>query len=350
MKSESSFILQWSRARALRDAYQAALPVSVGNGEDAISLTTADVFRWLQDEGLFPRPVLDTKNTSQAAKRSKLASTQPLPTAVLCSVCGMNHQQTKTESSVPLNGNTCVIVHDDANWHKMPMINIKHPLGLPLAPIHHQPPGTCLFTPGHTLAVPNSIISTGPTPNSRYLSSTHDIVAVANPDLTMGISKIIRPLALSHFGRMSIDSTTFPICELGGSKTQVETQLAPYALLASVTKTFISLLVQSGLDAASLDVSVIAARAKSEGRNTRKTRLTRDRLLTPSHIIRGLAGGSTQRGGALSATSLCLTRLGLGVSGDSDDGRMVAMGTRDRVFNDILPGEVDVKAEELNFN
>src|ERR1700676_3753059 len=56
-----TFLTQWGRARALRDACQAAIiSTPLGEGEHVIPLTTGDVFRWLEDEGHFPRAIADT--------------------------------------------------------------------------------------------------------------------------------------------------------------------------------------------------------------------------------------------------------------------------------------------------
>jgi hypothetical protein len=118
----------------------------------------------------------------------------------------------------------------------------------------------------------------------------------------MAIREIVRPLALSCFAPLSDDR---------GTKLQMEAKVAPFALLASLTQSFVNLLVQGGLEAASLDMSMAIAKAKAQGRNTRKQKLPRDHLLTPSHIIRGLTGGSIQRGRPLATTSFCLARLGV---------------------------------------
>jgi hypothetical protein len=110
----------------------------------------------------------------------------------------------------------------------------------------------------------------------------------------------------------------FPLSELGAFRSEVDAQLAPYALLASVTKNFIKLLVSSGLDTANRDMTMFAAKAKAEGQSTRRTKRLRDRLLTPSHVIRGVAAGSVRHGHLEATLSLCLNKLGLGVSSFSN--------------------------------
>ena len=277
--------------------------------ESAIPLSTGDVFRWLEDEGLFPRPVVDTSVRENAKKA------QPVPTPAkpaLCSVCGLNHQPfystsaMKTELSTSTNGTpaTCSLIHDMTNWHRMPMVDIRRPLNLPSSSINYNSLNPHLISPGPiTTQDSTHCTPAGSLSISQLLCSPHDLVAVANPEVIMAIREIVHSLRLSSFNRLSDNRVT---------KSEMEAEMAPFALLASLTQTFVHLLVRSGLDNANLDVSMATTKAKSQGRIVRKTKQPRDRLLTPSHIIRGLTSSSVQRDRA--AMSLCLARLGLGVS------------------------------------
>lgn len=300
---------------------------------DTIPLTTGDVYQWLEDEGQFPRPFKDTvvQNPQPPAKKTKGSSSQPLIPAILCSVCGLNHQHNpssataiKTESVT--HAPSCTLVHDDTGWQRMSMLDARRLLGLPSSPISDQLPTPHLLAPGQVLDTPKSIgvHPIEPTSISRFLSSSRDLVAIASPELVIAIQKLIRPLSLPHFELGSSEQFQ-RTWELDKPRAQVEAQLAPYALMASLTKNFVGLLVNTGMQTATLDSSMAAARARAEGRSTRKTKQTRDRLLTPSHIIRGLAG--VQGSSICSATALCLTRLGISASES-----FVGMGTRDRLL------------------
>jgi hypothetical protein len=212
------------------------------------------------------------------------------------------------------------------------MIDVRRPLGLLSSSIPDHPSNTHLVSPSVftspdlTLYIPTEIPSI-----SQLLYSPRDLVATANPELSMAIRDIVQPLRLVCFDRLSPRGL---LLDHRGTKSQVEAQVAPYALLASLTKTFVHLLVRSGLDAANLDMSMATAKAKAEGRGTRKSKQPRDRLLTPSHIIRGVTGGSNQHSRPLAAASLFLARLGSGVSSQP-----ITMTTR------APSGEVAMKVE-----
>ena len=277
---------------------------------DAIPLTTGDVYQWLEDEGQFPRHLkgASAKNTQPSANAVKGASSQPLVTTILCSVCGLNHQHNpssaatiKTESTI--HAPSCSVVQD-TDWHKMSMLDVRRLLGLPLSPIGDQVSTPQPVTQGQGLDTTKSTgdSATEPAPISRFLSSSRDLVAIASPELVIAMKKLIQPLSLNHFEPVSLES----LQEMDKSRAQVEAQLAPYALMASLTKHFVGLLVHTGMQAAAMDLSVAAARAKAERRNARKPKQSCDRLLTPSHVIRGLTAAQGS-----STTSLCLASLGI---------------------------------------
>jgi hypothetical protein len=198
----------------------------------------------------------------------------------------------------------------------MSMVDICRLLGLSSNPVNYHSSNPHVF-PAGAFATPDlTLYGLNETPSTSRLLSPRDLAAIANPELTMAVRKIVQPLRLPCFEQFS---------QHHGSKSQMEAHVAPFALLASLTKSFVHLLVRSGLDAASLDMSMAAAKAKAQGRSIRKTKQPRDHLLTPSHIIRGLSGGSIQRDRPLAATiSFCLARLGLGVS----TSQPVTMATR----------------------
>jgi hypothetical protein len=293
-----------------------------GTDEEAVHLTTADVFRWMEDENLFPRPPIEMlKSPLQAPEKPKLGLAQITPPAMLCSVCGLNHQQlhspsvTKTEATAPTESrlSSCKVVPETTNWHSIAVVDIRHLLSFQSRPDDYYP-STQGFSHRFTTSDSSRYTITEAGSMSRLLTSARDLVAIADPEFTMAMRTIVHPLGLSNFGRTPPGSSSFPLSELGAFRSEVDAQLAPYALLASVTKNFIKLLVSSGLDTANLDMSAFAAKAKAEGQSTRRTKRLRDRLLTPSHIIRGVAAGSARHGHLEATLFLCLNKLGLGVS------------------------------------
>ena len=289
-----------------------------GEGEAPIPLTTGDVFRWLEDEGLFVRPMANTivKIPAQEVKAAKSGSAPTKPLGGWCPVCGLNHQPTvspptmKVEAAFGTDAG-CNIVHDLTNWHSMTIVDVRNPLALPSSSNdHHSNPH--LFSSGAFASTLST--STQSLPISPLIYSPRHLLAVTHPDLTIAIRDIVQPLGLPCFRRLSPEGSLAPLSKCRGTKSQIEVQMAPYALMASFAKTFVHLLVRSGLDTANLDMSMATAKAKAEGRNARKAKPPRSRLLTPSHVIRGLTTSSVQRGRPLAATSLFLARFGLGVS------------------------------------
>lgn len=230
------------------------------------------------------------------------------------------------------------------------MVDVRYPLGLPSSSIQHQKSASRFFTAEDLPATPDSNTSkrTEIRPPTRFLPSNRDLVAVANPELTLAIRRLIQPLGLSRFDTLQPEPSTFPLGGLAGSRTEVEEHLAPYSLMASATKSFISLLVDSGMAAANVDWLMAGPKVKVGGRYSRKAKQNRDRLLTPSHIIRGLTGGSIHREGTLNAASLCLSRLGMvvGASSTFDDSRVVGMETQGWVHGRASSGLTVVKAED----
>lgn len=260
------------------------------------------------------------QNPVQGPEKPKPGPAQTTPSVNLCSICGLNHQQLhspsvpKIETTAPTAGHhtACKLVPEMMNWHSISIIDVRHPLNFQSRPVDYYPSAQAL---SHRFTTPKSPPNTFTETSSlsRTLTSARNLVAIADPGFTMAIRMIIQPLGLSNFNRTLPGSSPFPLSEFGASKSEVDTQLAPYALLASLTKIFVKLLVSSGLDAANLDMSVFAAKAKAEGQSTRRTKRLRERLLTPSHIIRGVAAASGRHGHAEAASSLCLNKLGLGV-------------------------------------
>jgi hypothetical protein len=114
--------------------------------------------------------------------------------------------------------------------------------------------------------------------------SPRHLLAVTRPDLIKVIRDIIQPLGLPCFRDLSPEGSLSPLSECRGTKSQMEIQIAPYALMAALAKTFVQLLVRSRLEDTNLDMATATARAKVEGRGAKKAKAPRGRLLAfPCH-------------------------------------------------------------------
>lgn len=178
----------------------------------------------------------------------------------------------------------------------MTIVDVRRLLGS-LPPDH---PSTAQFSSSTGFLTPGPVSYASTIARSRSACADRDLVAVAKPDVICAIRDMVQSLNLVSFKELA---STPSLCLLG-HKSEVESQLAPYALLATLTKSFVGLLVQSGMDAATLDASMTATQAKGEARGYRKAKTAQPYVLTPSHIFRGLAGGPNI------AVATALARLG----------------------------------------
>lgn len=250
---------------------------------DAITLTTADVFRWLEDEDQFIRPKVELPPTTG----QELKLSPPDAAAARCGVCGQPHPMTAAEPVIPadrLMDGTCEVLRQCGHWRAMPMVDVLQLFGYPHTHTH--------FNGG---SVPKQVI--GGLANSGSSFSDCALVATAEPNSITSMRSMVQPLKLPTFEDLSPRLA---------SKSETERRLAPYALLATLTKSFVGSLVRNGLNVASLDASTSAmiSSASLDIRGNRKSKSPCPDLLTPSHIIRGLADVSRD------VRSVCMARLG----------------------------------------
>ena len=222
-------------------------------------MTTADVYRWLDDEGLFPRSAVC--NPPKFRQDVKVDNIAPAPD-VFCASCGLNRLlhpfAPQTESSV--DGFSCDVAPKQIL--QKPVLDITRLLAKSSAP------DTRLG------------LSSYSSPGSWL--SPDDLVAVSDPGFIAAIRNIIRPMKLGSFNSISEapvrEVHEYPLARLGATPEQVMEHLAPYALISVLAKIFIRILIRDGLEVARGD-----AKFASTGRKIEKTM-----LLTPSHIIRRL--------------------------------------------------------------
>lgn len=159
-----------------------------------------------------------------------------------------------------------------------------------------------------------------------------NLIARCDPSLTRSVEKIVAQLKLpsfeSHLDRelvhsflplnVSLSKFHFPVDHFGSTRVEVDTHVAPYALLAFLTKPFIRVLIQSALEISGRDKQCgfstgVGITHLRRGKDKEKLKGMSTRMLTPSHILRGVLarGWSDQLGVAMLG---CLARSGIPVS------------------------------------
>ncbi|KZP05008.1 hypothetical protein FIBSPDRAFT_967656 [Athelia psychrophila] len=274
--------IEWGRARAMKAAYEFLLVTEPPEmPEDAISLNVADVFRWLEDDGQFIRPKVDVP--AATAVQDATPTTPPVP-AILCGVCGQSHPAEPVLHAEKLVDGTCDVLRRCRFWRQVHMVDVLQLLGPANLLAEHS---NGLFPLNH---LPGRLATLGPDHSNR------DLVATVAPEAMGAMRSTVQLLHLPCFEDPSPTVST---------KSETERQLAPYALLATVTKRFVASLVRNGLNVALSDASASSSTAPSDNRSHRKTKAPGPRLLTPSHVIRGIMGESQN------AASLCLAQMGV---------------------------------------
>jgi hypothetical protein len=227
------------------------------------------------EEGLFPRK---RKQASQAPDGIQMddLSTQsaPICSGTFCSGCGLDHDSTVKIDS-PTDPPICPIAH--RQMMRLPIMEVTRLLSRSLH--------------ARTAEQEYSL------PRSRGLTNNwelqRDLVAISDPLFTLAIHHLVSLLKLKTFPS-ACSETLFPVSNLGPNVAQINNRMAPFALLSIITGILIKRLVRGGLRVADQDFSIYDGRRK-----------TRARLLTPSHIIRGLYTIENR------ALLSCLLRLGL---------------------------------------
>ncbi|KAH9841474.1 uncharacterized protein C8Q71DRAFT_884337 [Rhodofomes roseus] len=307
--------IELSRARALLAAYREHAG-STDHPESENPLTVADVYHWMEDEGLFPRVAIasDIMYLKDDSRPEKTTNPHQVPEAY-CRFCGLH------QAFHPLGVKT----EDDATK------DVKSPYTTGVCIEFNAPPSDLLLldvekllqsTSGGALGVPYGLsaklwtnLDKDATPERN--PSSADLVAVAHPGLLTSIRELaaqwhlprlqvsIRPSLTAEDGLVSLAPMDRPHQELLD-------ELAPYAVLSVVAGCMVRLLVRGGLDALRRDDSAQQNLARQD--RTRKKGGKAERggaryLLTPSHIARGLTD-LAGRGLTESAALVCLARLG----------------------------------------
>ncbi|TFY62462.1 hypothetical protein EVJ58_g3849 [Rhodofomes roseus] len=304
--------IELSRARALLAAYREHAG-STDHPEWENPLTVANVYHWMEDEGLFPRVAIasDIMYLKDDSRLGKTTNPHQVPEAY-CRFCGL-HQAfhplgVKTEDDatkdVKSPYTTGVCIEFNAPPSDLPLLDVEKLLQ---------------STSGGALGVPYGLsaklwtnLDKDATPERS--PSSADLVAVAHP----GLLTFIRELAAQwHLPRLQVsirpaEDGLVSLAPVDRPHQELLDELAPYAVLSVVAGCMVRLLVRGGLDALRRDDSAQQNLARQD--RTRKKGGKAERggaryLLTPSHIARGLTD-LAGRGLTESAALVCLARLG----------------------------------------
>ena len=317
---------QLSRARALLAAYRERANVASASSSPISqlpSLTVGDVYHWMEEERLFPRDPIAAK-LSKAEDRAgdgKAAGAYQVLEAY-CRFCGLRqslHPGVKTEDDAykdinPSSVGACTEFKRAS--FPLPALDVQRLLESRPGDAHGLPYGLSrrLWAPADRYATP------------KRSPSSADLVAVAHPKLLVAVRSLAAEWHLTN-----LQAPNPPLRNTGEGlvsrapenrpRTELLDDLAPYAMLTAAAGCMVRLLVRSGLDALQRDETaqrglVRRSRGKAETGGVR-------RLLTPSHISRGLTDNAG-RGLAESAALVCLAVLGL--TSSARDGERVVTG------------------------
>ncbi|KAJ7168069.1 hypothetical protein C8R43DRAFT_135738 [Mycena crocata] len=312
--------IEWGRAMALRDAYNEA--VLGGLTEDVTTLSTADIFAWLHDNNYFPRGVATLK---------KEQDLETLKTG-FCRVCGLAYRlhavvsdppqgsvKSEPRPSLALSGVVgdafvCHITPMDWQMKRMPMIDVSR-----LLPRRRQgvSPLTSVPFPAPASAQTNGYPESSAR-NRAWGSRAPALLALSDPRLISSVHRLTSALKLPSFDPPPPPTSGLPHYPISAtlSAGEIQADVAPYALLALLTKQFVRALVRTGLDTAARDRH--RAMAQVDGRVRRLPNVAElfgdreRRMLTPSHILRGVLSRGWEWNDDLGMAMLgCLSRSGV---------------------------------------
>lgn len=313
--------VQWGRAHALREAY-AALCASEPwkDGRADVPLTTGDVFRWLEDEGLFPRDtkrvLVESTETRRARRQAVKADERPdeYMHEDYCRSCGLHYTlhpaasgEHHVQSSVATEGVKIeptfpgLPIASPAPVTACPGFNAPRPLDLPVIDVNRFL-SVSSSVDGNSRAPcglhPTLFSQVAPHRSSSVLGSPSDdtaraLLAAAEPSMVRAVHALAR-----------LGAPAPPLRNDGRDAAAHE--LAPSALLALAVQSFARTLVRRGLDELRRD----EAGARAQTRARRKVGAGVARLLTPAHVARGVVRAAPSVA-ACGALVLCAAPVGM---------------------------------------
>ena len=292
-----------------------------------------DVYRWLEEEGHFPRSVpprsdatkLKTSNTSgDAVANATVHSSAREDNAQFCAVCGLStraharfHGQQKEkdrdrdkekDSGDPVNSRVCPM----PEWAtKAPLLDVN----LVRSHIYQRvdQAGVPAKTGDNGTGAPQISMR-------ESLGVDKEILRAEEPSLIYAVQKTAAALrlpAIDSGQTVSFDPDN--IREVG----DVEKVLAPYAILATATRVLVKKLVHGGLqamearssnassgsaslmkDAGSATGSAHGSRTGARAAGARGSAGGRRQVLTPTHVVRGIVNGAPLGNPTANATGI----------------------------------------------
>ncbi|KZT11963.1 uncharacterized protein LAESUDRAFT_160608 [Laetiporus sulphureus 93-53] len=339
--------IEMSRARALRHAYEKHV-ASLPDTDNLIPLTAVEVYRWMEDENIFPRAALEKAAATASSSQDELAQhldeycpfcglIQPLHPAVVKDDGGDNVKPAEIFSFTRGSSNWAVCTTFNAPTPRLPLLVLNHLMGKisdagPAEPLSYELHPTIYSVPYPSTQGPGVAMSSS------------DLPAFVDPALVYAIRNVSAMWRLKHFAAASqlfSDSANDLSGRTGVNRPRQELldDLAPYALLAAVTRSMVKLLVHDGVSAFRRDEAALRALGPDDRPAKRRAQTTPAirRLLTPSHIARGL---ELNAGRGLVGSAALLSLALLGATG-VDTGSGVIPSARA-----ILGSNVTVKMEE----
>ncbi|CAL1712654.1 unnamed protein product [Somion occarium] len=368
--------IEWGRARALHEAYEQSKKDDQG-GTEYIALTVSDIYCWLKNEGQFPRTAVTTK-ISLAPENKKIVRGVGVPmnssdvkksTEVYCRRCGLHYllhpslnslgdpvrsqvggpffikrpresavvKQEPLQSSVPLPASdftvlnhqgVCTIFHGEFSEISRPVFDLRNIITLPPSNVRPKEETISGVLPSHSREHMKSTTSSSSQLSGmpQIPASSRDLVAIADPELVRAIQRLSASWNLDrlHGGIEPTGSTANALClkKLDRPRAEVEDELAPFALLSVLTKCMTRVLLESGLEMFREDEDALKRsfgksrmmQMQMRGAEERKGEVRR--VLTPSHVLRGLSGLESGRCRDVDDVR-ALTRMVLGTLGMS---------------------------------
>lgn len=252
--------IEWGRASAIRETYT-ELVKRTGRELELDRLSTADVFCWLEAEGLLLR-------TNPSLAEPQPGTTDELHPQRWCTTCGLVSRVHIT-SDGPF---VCDIIPTAWRMTRMPIVDLDRILAPPLT--------VSLTRPTHT-------------GDERHWNNAQ-VVRASDPKLLLSTREVIRVLNLPAFLSSDGGPSIFPIDKFGHDASEVTQTLAPYSILALAAEQFVAKLVLGGLHIS----SHFQHRTPGERR-----------LLTPMHVVQGVVDGKNRDQTGL-AMFYALARIG----------------------------------------
>lgn len=298
--------------RAIRDAYN-------DQQTSSTMMSATEVHNWLSDNGRGPRSKLSSGVRIKEEVDDQSLSGTPSSQSMWCNICGLHasaHQNqnlasnpVSTESpeikpmvpqpsyiSIYNENGTCRIVPKVLQLVKLPRTDVQ------------------VFAPGGKRH-PNPRLKITPTDCRSLVSMTDPqlLLAILETASQLDLSSTLRAPAKPSEGIMGAPS--YPLQTIGEDRSEVEHHLAPYAILALATRSFIRQLITRGLEVANRD-RVVSTGVAPKGNRFRRWQdhTPPERLLTPTHVLSGILTRGRGRGKTQDAVDavilLCLSKLG----------------------------------------